>query len=60
LSLTDALPICGVLISRGRNNSFGHPHGQVMERYRRHGMQVHDTAVARAALDLTGAESHKP
>ncbi|MDN5532467.1 DNA internalization-related competence protein ComEC/Rec2 [Pseudomonas sp.] len=27
----------GVLISRGRNNSFGHPHVQVVERYGRHG-----------------------
>ncbi|MBK5007177.1 DNA internalization-related competence protein ComEC/Rec2 [Pseudomonas sp. S60] len=35
----------GVLISRGRNNSFGHPHAQVVERYRRHGLEVHDTAV---------------
>lgn len=34
----------GVLISRGRNNSFGHPHAQVVERYRRHGLAVHDTA----------------
>ncbi|MFZ5933622.1 DNA internalization-related competence protein ComEC/Rec2 [Pseudomonas sp. HS6-2] len=34
----------GVLISRGRNNSFGHPHAQVVERYRRHGLVVHDTA----------------
>ncbi|NIF30297.1 DNA internalization-related competence protein ComEC/Rec2 [Pantoea sp. Tr-811] len=45
----------GVLISRGRNNSFGHPHGQVMERYRRHGMQVHDTAVAGALRLVLGA-----
>ena len=35
----------GVLISRGRHNSFGHPHPQVMERYRRHGMAIHDTAL---------------
>ena len=34
----------GVLISRGRNNSFGHPHAQVVERYRRHGVVMHDTA----------------
>ncbi|MNC63398.1 ComEC family competence protein [compost metagenome] len=34
----------GVLISRGRNNSFGHPHVQVVERYRRHGVVMHDTA----------------
>ncbi|MDN5521293.1 DNA internalization-related competence protein ComEC/Rec2, partial [Pseudomonas sp.] len=35
----------GVLISRGRNNSFGHPHVQVVERYGRHGVVMHDTAV---------------
>ncbi|WP_060485501.1 DNA internalization-related competence protein ComEC/Rec2 [Pseudomonas sp. NBRC 111123] len=34
----------GVLISRGRNNSFGHPHAQVVERYGRHGVAIHDTA----------------
>ena len=34
----------GVLISRGRNNAFGHPHAQVVERYRRLGAQIHDTA----------------
>ncbi|AYG44103.1 DNA internalization-related competence protein ComEC/Rec2 [Pseudomonas sp. Leaf58] len=34
----------GVLVSRGRNNSFGHPHAQVVERYRRHGVVMHDTA----------------
>ncbi|AAN67516.1 MULTISPECIES: DNA internalization-related competence protein ComEC/Rec2 [Pseudomonas] len=34
----------GVLISRGRNNSFGHPHVQVVERYGRHGVVMHDTA----------------
>lgn len=28
----------------GRNNSFGHPHAQVVERYRRHGVVMHDTA----------------
>ncbi|WP_085675532.1 MULTISPECIES: DNA internalization-related competence protein ComEC/Rec2 [unclassified Pseudomonas] len=41
----------GVLISRGRNNSFGHPHAQVLERYRRHGVAIHDTA-AEGALRL--------
>ncbi|MFK0312738.1 DNA internalization-related competence protein ComEC/Rec2 [Pseudomonas sp. NPDC090233] len=35
----------GVLVSRGRNNGFGHPHAQVIERYRRHGLAIHDTAV---------------
>lgn len=35
----------GVMISRGRYNSFGHPHPQVVERYRRYGLSVHDTAI---------------
>lgn len=35
----------GVMISRGRHNGFGHPHPQVIERYRRHGLAVHDTAL---------------
>lgn len=40
-----ALAPRGVLISRGRHNGFGHPHPQVLERYRRHALQVHDTAL---------------
>lgn len=35
----------GVLISRGRYNSFGHPHAEVIARYRRHGLLMHDTAL---------------
>ncbi|AIR91587.1 DNA internalization-related competence protein ComEC/Rec2 [Pseudomonas cremoricolorata] len=35
----------GVLISRGRGNSFGHPHAQVLARYRHLGMAIHDTAL---------------
>jgi competence protein ComEC len=34
----------GVLISRGRNNAFGHPHPLVMARYQRLGMEIHDSA----------------
>ncbi|MGN8343774.1 DNA internalization-related competence protein ComEC/Rec2 [Pseudomonas sp. SMV71] len=33
-----------VLISRGHGNSFGHPHPQVMARYRRSGMAIYDSA----------------
>ena len=33
-----------VLISRGRNNSFGHPHPLVMSRYRWFGIATHDSA----------------
>ena len=46
----------GVLISRGRNNSFGHPHAQVVERYRRHGLAIHDTAVEGALRLVLGAQ----
>ncbi|MGE8060288.1 DNA internalization-related competence protein ComEC/Rec2 [Pseudomonas sp. NPDC089547] len=46
----------GVLISRGRNNSFGHPHAQVVERYRRHGVKMHDTAVEGALRLVLGGQ----
>ncbi|WAT26337.1 DNA internalization-related competence protein ComEC/Rec2 [Pseudomonas sp. GXZC] len=44
-----------VLISRGRNNAFGHPHPQVMERYRRLGSQVYDSAEQGAVRLQLGA-----
>lgn len=34
----------GVLISRGRNNAFGHPHPLVMSRYRWFGIATYDSA----------------
>lgn len=34
----------GVLVSRGRNNAFGHPHPLVMSRYRWLGYEIHDSA----------------
>ena len=34
----------GVLISRGRNNAFGHPHPQVMARYAALAVQPYDSA----------------
>lgn len=46
----------GVLVSRGRNNSFGHPHAQVVERYRRHAVTVHDTAVEGALRLVLGRQ----
>lgn len=46
----------GVLISRGRHNGFGHPHGQVIARYRRHGVAVHDTAVEGALRLMLGSQ----
>lgn len=44
-ALIRAMAPRGVLISRGRHNGFGHPHPQVIERYRRHGVSIHDTAL---------------
>ncbi|SDQ51039.1 competence protein ComEC [Pseudomonas sp. UC 17F4] len=41
----------GVLISRGRYNAFGHPHPEVMARYRTHGIQAYDN-VDHGALRL--------
>ena len=41
----------GVLISRGRYNAFGHPHPEVMARYRTHGIQAYDN-VEHGALRL--------
>ena len=46
-----ALGARGALISRGQVNSFGHPHAEVLARYRRHAMAIHDTAVE-GALSL--------
>ncbi|MGE7991963.1 DNA internalization-related competence protein ComEC/Rec2 [Pseudomonas sp. NPDC089554] len=45
----------GVLISRGRHNSFGHPHLQVVARYQRHGLAIHDTAIEGALRLQLGA-----
>ncbi|RMM73364.1 DNA internalization-related competence protein ComEC/Rec2 [Pseudomonas savastanoi pv. phaseolicola] len=39
-----AVGAVGVLISRGRNNAFGHPHPLVMARYRWLGMASYDSA----------------
>nr|WP_314878179.1 DNA internalization-related competence protein ComEC/Rec2 [uncultured Pseudomonas sp.] len=47
----------GVLISRGAHNGFGHPHAQVLERYQRHGMAIHDTAIEGALSLRLGARS---
>lgn len=40
-----------VLISRGNHNAFGHPHPQVVARYRALGLAIHDT-VKEGALEL--------
>ena len=44
-----------VLISRGHGNSFGHPHPQVMARYRALGINVLDSAEQGAVWFLLGA-----
>lgn len=42
--LLQAVAPRGVLISRGRNNGFGHPHPLVMSRYRWLGIETYDSA----------------
>jgi len=44
-----------VLISRGRGNAFGHPHPQVVERYRALGSQLYDSAEQGAVRVQLGA-----
>ncbi len=44
-----------VLISRGRGNAFGHPHPQVLERYRALGSRVYDSAEQGAVRLQLGA-----
>lgn len=41
----DAVAAQHVLITRSRHNAFGHPHPQVLERYRAAGVEAHDTAL---------------
>ncbi|WP_442113144.1 DNA internalization-related competence protein ComEC/Rec2 [Pseudomonas sp. NUPR-001] len=45
----------GVLISRGRYNAFGHPHAEVMTRYRTNGIEVFDSAEQGAVRLRLGA-----
>lgn len=44
MALLSRLKPHSVLISRGQGNAFGHPHPQVMARYRRLGMAIYDSA----------------
>lgn len=44
-----------VLISRGRGNAFGHPHPQVIERYRALGSRIYDSAEQGAVRLRLGA-----
>ncbi|SFP84652.1 competence protein ComEC [Pseudomonas sp. NFPP07] len=43
-ALLKALAPSAVLISRGHGNGFGHPHPQVVERYRQQGTAIYDSA----------------
>jgi competence protein ComEC len=52
-----AVGASGVLISRGRNNAFGHPHPLVMSRYQWSGMQVYDSAELGAITVQLGAHT---
>ncbi|MFK8329397.1 DNA internalization-related competence protein ComEC/Rec2 [Pseudomonas sp. BJa5] len=54
-ALLDATTPRGVLISRGRYNAFGHPHAEVMERYRTNGVEAFDSAVHGALRLQLGA-----
>ncbi|WP_226503361.1 DNA internalization-related competence protein ComEC/Rec2 [Pseudomonas sp. MWU16-30317] len=45
MAFLQALQLRGVLIPRGYDNSFGHPHREVMARYAALGLEVHDTAL---------------
>lgn len=44
MALINGLQPKAVLISRGRGNSFGHPHPTVVARYRKRGVAIHDSA----------------
>ncbi|WP_416770042.1 DNA internalization-related competence protein ComEC/Rec2 [Pseudomonas sp. RHF3.3-3] len=55
MSFLQRLAPRAVLISRGRGNSFGHPHPQVMARYQALGMAVHDSAEQGAVRLVLGA-----
>ncbi|SSB97516.1 competence protein ComEC [Pseudomonas sp. 43mfcvi1.1] len=44
MALLSRLKPHSVLISRGQGNAFGHPHPQVMARYRRSGLAIYDSA----------------
>jgi competence protein ComEC len=44
MALLNALQPKAVLISRGRGNSFGHPHRTVLARYKKLGMAIYDSA----------------
>jgi competence protein ComEC len=53
-AFVDAVAPRHVLIARGRHNNFGHPHPQVLARYREAGAEVHDSATSGALRLLLG------
>ncbi|MGQ7958809.1 DNA internalization-related competence protein ComEC/Rec2 [Pseudomonas sp. SP16.1] len=53
-AFVDAVAPRHVLIARGRHNNFGHPHPQVLTRYREAGALLHDTAETGALRLLLG------
>lgn len=54
-ALLQALSPVAVLISRGHGNAFGHPHPEVLERYRRQGVVIYDSAEQGAVRLQLGA-----
>ena len=42
------------LISRGKNNSYGHPHPQVLKTLQRRQVDIYDTAIDKAILVQLG------
>ncbi|WP_223453164.1 MULTISPECIES: DNA internalization-related competence protein ComEC/Rec2 [unclassified Pseudomonas] len=59
MALLTALQPKAVLISRGNGNSFGHPHPTVMARYKKRGMEIHDSAEL-GAIRLHLGRFHPP
>lgn len=55
MRLLKAVAPRGVLISRGRGNAFGHPHPQVISRYRSLGIETFDSAEQGAITLQLGA-----
>ncbi|MHC8313428.1 DNA internalization-related competence protein ComEC/Rec2 [Pseudomonas sp. GT1P32] len=59
MALLTGLQPKAVLISRGNGNSFGHPHPTVMARYKKRGMEIHDSA-EQGAIRLHLGRFHPP
>ncbi|MGY4532444.1 competence protein ComEC [Pseudomonas sp. TE3786] len=57
MTLLQALAPQAVLVSRGAHNAFGHPHPQVMARYRALGLKVYDSVEQGAVRIRLGART---